>query len=293
MNKPQLREINSHRKFTPSGSRFAFTLIELLVVIAIIAILAALLLPALSTAKDKARRAKSMNNEKQLVLSMIMYSGDANSLPPGGNLGDQNHDKNVTYDLHTGSALWDLSNGSANRMCDNGAERVLFYSPSAKTAVYDADHWWFYGGTNGADGQGRYKNTGYYWMFDRGDTKHRDNPNFGGGYRNPTNINRALVRNMTQSPTTNLTIATTELIADVTISEKLPPTSAKWVAVNSQNSGELVNGVVFAGYNTSFLTPKGTPAGGNIGFLDGHAEWRNFRQMGWVVKWSSERYFWY
>ena len=62
--------------------RLGFTLIELLVVIAIVALLAALLLPALASAKAKGHAIACLNSEKQLALACLMYAGDADDRLP-------------------------------------------------------------------------------------------------------------------------------------------------------------------------------------------------------------------
>ncbi len=260
--------MNRLLRTTISRTSRAFTLIELLVVIAIIAILAAMLLPALSKAKEKAKRTQCLNNLKQFAIATTIYAGDYKDKLP------------VIDFTGTGASwAWDLPNGPADLMLASGLQKKTFYCPGTAPRFTDAQNF-----GNPGTGQSLWNfATGFrvmgYVMAFTGPANDQTSFRLTLSNQNTTILSEPVKVNpfLTLPP-----VPTTDrpLIADATISANNAGTATAPAAAGSFTS--IPGGFPIGGTAIPHLSPhlKGNlPDGGYIAFKDSHVAWRKFRQM--------------
>lgn len=254
-----------------------FTLIELLVVISIIALLLAILMPALGQVKEKGRRIICATNLRQFGLGLNLYATDnENRLP-----------------LHyIGNWLQDISYRTSDYIIEAGGDRRTFFCPSDKTQSPDDDRTWRWTESAGRGGtapdsstpepttnrENYFRNIGFVYLADAVPTRNITRPQVGPKARPwPT---KTTARNSAQL----------EIAADQVYSNNADPAHPNISFVVQIDGGNFgLFGLLDASNHTN---GEKKCTGSNDLYLDGHVGWKKFNELtvrfkqdGWVCTW--------
>jgi prepilin-type N-terminal cleavage/methylation domain-containing protein len=237
---PQSPKSKCQCDLTMARSR-AFTLIELLVVIAIIAILAALLLPALSNSKEQARRVNCKNHLRQFILSCVMFADDNETrLPSGASENSNPIDEHIPV----------LSAATRSNLIEYSGTFKMLECPSLGPPFNQQGGWY-------------YADYGYVIGY-----------NYLGGHTNtPWSAAAPFVEWISPSSTTE--DPSLPLVTDCNDwSPGYSKTFVPHARAGAVSTGDFSNDAM-----SGAAPEKAGAAGGNVGLVDGSVQWRKVSQM--------------